>query len=140
MKRILSLILTLIALVSVLSLSSCGRSEEKIEEEMREFCYEYYVEHGNTPEEYFEKCFSKEYGETIGGKNGYECEYIIGYAIYEAGGGLGVYKFKKISDARKWADSIESNPKLRYYCVRKGSYVVGGYDEDAVNGLAERIF
>ena len=139
MKRILSLILTLIALVSVLSLSSCGRSEEKIEEEMREFCYEYYVEHGYIPEDDFENYFSKTYGEKTSLKNGFETEYIIGFAIYQ-GGGLGVYKFKKISDARKWADSIETNPKLRYYCVRKGSYVVGGYDEDAVNGLAERIF
>jgi len=140
MKRVVSLILVLITLLSVFSLSACGRSEKDIEEEMREFCYEYYVEGGWVPESDFENGFSKTYGEKADVEDGSDAEYIIGFMLYSPGGGVSVRKFKNIFDAKKWEDKMESNPRVRYYCVRKGSYVVGGYDSDAVNGLAKRIF
>ena len=54
--------------------------------------------------------------------------------------GLSIIKFKKISDAKKWQERIEGNTQVRAYLVRKGAYVIVGYDEAAVKGLAERIF
>ena len=140
MKRVLSLILALVTLTTVLSLSSCGLSEKIIEKEMHEFCYEYYVENGKIPEKDFEKYFYTEYGGKIGGdKNGYETEYEMHFG-YGGVNNLCVAKFKKISDAKKWQERIESNTQVRYYLVRKGAYVIAGYDEAAVKGLAERIF